>query len=54
MPSCDCNIKYDSQTCVVDLVVDSGSSISFLPYITHACHFNNVLLSQLAANLETY
>lgn len=29
----------DSQTCVVDLVLDTGSFVSILPYSTYACHF---------------
>ena len=37
----------DSQTCMVDLVVDTGSSGSILPYSTYAWHFSNVVLSKL-------
>lgn len=42
------------QAFVVNLVVDTGSSVSILPYSTYACHFSNVALSQPTARLVTY
>ncbi len=37
------------QAFVVNLVVDTGSSVSILPYSTYAWHFSNVALSQPTA-----
>jgi len=44
----------DSHICVVDLVVDSGSFVSILPYSTYACHSSCFVLSQPTAKLVTY
>lgn len=47
------NSTPDSQACVVDLIVDTGSSV-ILPHTNYASYFNNIVLTQPTSRLVTY
>ena len=45
---------HHSQPCTVDLVVDTGSSVSILPQSLYVRHFNHVQLTQSKVRLVSY